>query len=166
MKSATSSPNARPWTLGKGRPIGTAEVPPICSARPWVIVVSHGIIWESTVFRNKTVNFERDCGLSTPTHHLVAHLPLITSGSHSHRSALSEAHHRVSVTGCSANPQPPRSDRTADVCAMGSVVPGDDPSILIGKNRTPEAGGRMGPAWPKKARATRSDRPHLPPNVA
>src|ERR1700746_768438 len=58
MKSATSSPNARPWTLGKGRPIGTAEVPPIRSARPWVDVVSHGIIWVSIVFRNKTVDFE------------------------------------------------------------------------------------------------------------
>src|SRR6516165_725765 len=60
MKSATSSPNARPWTLGKGRPIGTAEVPPIRSARPWVYVVLHGIEWESIVFRKKTRDFEND----------------------------------------------------------------------------------------------------------
>src|SRR5205823_6336568 len=46
MNSATSSPNAHPWTLGKGRPIGPVEVPPIGS-RPvqgwiWYDMVFHG----------------------------------------------------------------------------------------------------------------------------
>jgi hypothetical protein len=80
MKSATSSPNARPWTLGKGRPIGTAEVPPIRSARPWVGVVSHGISWVSIVFRNKTVDFEMAVVCQFQPHHLVADLLLLTSG--------------------------------------------------------------------------------------
>src|SRR5947207_3453252 len=51
---STFSPNAHPWTLGKGRPIGTAEFPPIGNARPWVGMGYHGIIWASMVFLNKT----------------------------------------------------------------------------------------------------------------
>jgi hypothetical protein len=55
--NSTSSPNARPWTLGKGRPIGTAEFPPVGNARPWVGMGYHGIIWASMGFLNKTINF-------------------------------------------------------------------------------------------------------------
>jgi hypothetical protein len=54
---STSSPNAHPWTLGKGRPIGTAEFPPIGNARPWVGMGYHGMIWASMAFLNKTINF-------------------------------------------------------------------------------------------------------------
>src|ERR1700755_2223714 len=54
---STSSPNARPWTLGKGRPIGIAEFPPVGGARPWVTMGYHGQIWASIPNINKTMNF-------------------------------------------------------------------------------------------------------------
>jgi hypothetical protein len=54
---STFSPNAHPWTLGKGRPIGTAEFPPIGNARPWVGMGYHGPLWASMGFLNKTINF-------------------------------------------------------------------------------------------------------------
>src|SRR3974377_1394915 len=98
MKSATSSPNARPWTLGKGRPIGTAEVPPIRSVRPWVYVVLHGMSWDAIVFRNKTVDFENARGLFVPTTSSSRWLPT----THKRRDIRArqpapEAHHPVSA---------------------------------------------------------------------
>jgi hypothetical protein len=54
---STSSPNAHPWTLSKGRLIGFAEFPPVGNARPWVGMGYHGIIWASIAFLNKTINF-------------------------------------------------------------------------------------------------------------
>src|SRR6516164_8424553 len=98
MKSATSSPNARPWTLGKGRPIGTAEVPPIRSARPWVYVVLHGIGWESIVFRNKTRDFENDSDCT-----LSSRLPLVDHKRQDIR-ALQVA--PEALIGCQSSPCP------------------------------------------------------------
>jgi hypothetical protein len=54
MNSATSSPNARPRTLGKGRPMDAAEVPPVGRTRPWVEMVYRGISWVSIPIPNKT----------------------------------------------------------------------------------------------------------------
>src|SRR6516162_6568766 len=133
MKSATSSPNARPWTLGKGRPRGTAEVPPIRSARPWVDVVSHGISWVSILFRNKTVNFGNDRGLSVPTHHLVADLLLFTSRreyarDRSSRGASSRVGHLTLLRIAAPRPIPyprsaPCSVRRARLAPPCTVIP-------------------------------------------
>ena len=43
--NSTSSPNALPWTLGKGRPIGVAEIPPSATPQGGRFVskaISHG----------------------------------------------------------------------------------------------------------------------------
>ena len=48
---------------------------PHLQCRPWVGVVCHGTLWESTVFPNKTADFENDhAGLLT-LHHLVTAAP-------------------------------------------------------------------------------------------
>src|SRR5271165_2489868 len=81
MKSATSSPNARPWTLGKGRPIGTAEVPPIRSA-------VHGFLWYCMGRHGSQRFFEikqwilkmTAVHLSQPHHVVADFLPLTSSG--------------------------------------------------------------------------------------
>jgi hypothetical protein len=85
--NSTSSPNARPQTLGKGRPMGASEIPPVGSARPWVKMGYHGTIWASMGFRNKTMDFLKFRPKAARPHHIVAMLRSLTRASTNNTSA-------------------------------------------------------------------------------
>src|SRR6266446_5335839 len=80
MNSATFSPNAHPWTLGKGRPKGPVEVPPIGSGPVqgwiWYDMVFHGCQWAFEIMPH--ISKMNVVHLFQP-HHLGADFPSLTS---------------------------------------------------------------------------------------